>query len=71
MAREAADHLAFGYGIHGCAGQGLARLEAHGIFAALARRVEHFEAGEPVRKLNNTVRGLGSLPVTVRRAVGE
>ena len=69
VARDAADHVAFGYGIHSCAGQGLARLEAHGIFAALARRVEYFEAGEPVRKLNNTVRGLASLPVTVRRAV--
>lgn len=62
--RNPTEHVAFGYGIHGCAGQGLARLEAHGLIAALARRVARIElTGEPKRRLNNIVRGFGHLPV--------
>jgi cytochrome P450 len=69
ITRDASDHLAFGYGLHGCAGQAFARMEAHALFAALADRVETFTAaGPPVRHINNTVRGLGSLPVSVIRA---
>jgi cytochrome P450 len=63
--RDAAGHLSFGYGTHGCAGQGLARLEGHSILSALARRVERFETGTPVRRINQLIRGLGSLPTTV------
>jgi cytochrome P450 len=65
VTRNPLDHLTFGYGLHGCAGQALARLEAHAIFRALAKRVTRFEAGMPVRRLNNVVRGLEHLPVTV------
>lgn len=61
--RDPADHLTFGYGTHGCAGQALAKIEAHAVLRALASRVRRFEVGEPVRHLNNTVRGLSSLPV--------
>ena len=69
--RNPVDHVGFGYGIHGCAGQGLARMEAHAILGALVRRASSIEsAGEPVRKLNNVIRGLASLPVAVR-AGGE
>ncbi|MET8331581.1 cytochrome P450 [Streptomyces sp. NPDC005181] len=65
--RGAVDHLAFGYEIHGCAGQGLARLEGHAALAALAKRVERFEiTSEPTLKLNNSTRALASLPVAVR-----
>ncbi|MEV6001481.1 cytochrome P450 [Streptomyces griseomycini] len=65
--RNPVDHIGFGYGVHGCAGQGLARLEAQAVLGALVRRVSSIElAGEPVRKLNNVIRGLASLPVTVR-----
>lgn len=64
--RNPVDHLAFGYGMHGCAGQGLARLEGHSILAALARRVERFEVGAPVRRINQLIRGLDALPTTVR-----
>ncbi|MDA0159070.1 cytochrome P450 [Solirubrobacter ginsenosidimutans] len=63
--RDASGHVAFGYGVHGCAGQGLARIEAHAILSALARRVESFECGTPQRRLNNAVRGLAALPTTV------
>jgi cytochrome P450 len=60
------DHVAFGHGIHSCAGQGVARLEGAAVLASLARRVERIEpAGEPARHFNNTVRGLASLPVTL------
>ncbi|MEW2395505.1 cytochrome P450 [Streptomyces sp. NPDC046862] len=65
--RNPVDHIGFGYGVHGCAGQGLARLEAQAVLGALVRRVSSIElAGEPVRKLNNVIRGLAALPVTVR-----
>jgi cytochrome P450 len=63
--KEAVAQLGFGYGTHGCAGQGLARMETESILAALARTVTRFELGTPVRALNNTIRALGSLPVTV------
>jgi cytochrome P450 len=66
VTRNPVDHLTFGYGLHGCAGQALARLEAHAIFRALAKRVERFTTGIPVRRLNNVMRGLEHLPVTVR-----
>jgi cytochrome P450 len=66
--RDASGHLGFGYGVHGCAGQGLARIEAHAILGALAVRVRSFECGPPQRRLNNAVRGLSSLPTRVLAA---
>lgn len=68
VTRDASGHLGFGYGVHGCAGQGLARMEAHAIISALADRVKYFHAGEPVRHLNNILRGLQSLPVEIEYA---
>lgn len=64
ISRDASDHLAFGYGIHSCAGQGLARLEVDAAVRALARRVRRFHVGDPVRRLNNVARTLEKLPVT-------
>jgi cytochrome P450 len=66
--RKTTGHLGFGYGIHGCAGQGLARLEGQAILAALARRAKSIEVGEPVREYNNVIRGLKSLPAVVTPA---
>jgi cytochrome P450 len=64
--RNPVDHLGFGYGTHGCAGQGLARLEVTSILTALAARVERFEFdGQPERRVNNITRGWGKLPVRV------
>jgi cytochrome P450 len=68
IGRDASRHLAFGRGIHVCAGQGLARLEAHALLAALAEHVAGFETGEPEHRLNNSVRGLRRLPTTVTPA---
>jgi len=63
---DTTDHLAFGAGAHTCAGLGLAGLEAKALLGALARHaVTLSPAGEPVRRLNNTLRGLAELPVTV------
>jgi 4-methoxybenzoate monooxygenase (O-demethylating) len=62
--RRATGHMTFGTGIHGCVGQAVARLESEAIFGALARRVASFElTGEPTRRLNNTLRGLDTLPL--------
>jgi hypothetical protein len=36
------------------------------LMTAFARRVSRFEVGEPVRAVNNVLRGFVSLPVTVR-----
>jgi cytochrome P450 len=65
--RDASDHLGFGYGLHGCVGQALARLEAHTVLNILADRVVRFVAeSEPQMHLNNTVRGLESFRVSVQ-----
>ncbi|WP_166872660.1 cytochrome P450 [Salinibacterium sp. ZJ450] len=61
--RNPVDHLSFGYGVHACAGQGLARLEAFAVIDALVRRVRLFSVGQPERKINNSSQGLDKLPV--------
>jgi cytochrome P450 len=61
--RNPVDHLSFGYGPHGCAGQGLARLEAHAVIEALATRVQRLVVGEEVRVPSNTTRSIERLPV--------
>ena len=60
---NSATHLAFGAGNHACAGQGLAKLEAHAVFKALARRVRRFELdGPPVRTPYNMTRAFTRVP---------
>ena len=64
ITRNAAGHVGFGAGIHMCVGQVLARLEGEAMLAALARRVRLVEmTGAPVRRYNNTLRGLKALPL--------
>jgi cytochrome P450 len=64
--RRAGGHVAFGMGVHQCVGQPIARLEAELVLAALARRVRRVEfAGDPVPKLNNTLKGWASVPLAV------
>ncbi len=64
ITRRPAGHMAFGSGIHGCVGQVVARLEGELILTGLAKRVKAIElAGAPTRRLNNTLRALGTLPL--------
>lgn len=64
--RRATGHLTFGTGIHGCVGQQVARMELEAVLSALLRRVDRLEfAGEPVRRYNNVLRCLASMPVRV------
>ena len=69
VTRRASGHVAFGAGIHMCVGQMLARLESEMMLTALLARSRRIElAGEPVRKLNNTLRQLAHLPVELTPA---
>ena len=63
--RNPADHVAFGQGIHLCVGAPLARAEIAATLNALVQQVATLECGEPVRRVNNTTRGLQSLPVSL------
>src|ERR1700736_651512 len=64
--RRATGHMTFGTGIHGCVGQAVARLESEAILGALTKRVSSFElTGEPKPRLNNTLRGLDTLPLRI------
>jgi cytochrome P450 len=66
--RAASGNVGFGAGIHVCVGRALARLEGEVILRTLAERVARIElTGEPRRQLNNTLRGLSSLPLRVSR----
>ena len=62
--RQASGHVGFGFGIHQCLGQMVARLEAEMILNALIPRVESFRlTGPPKRRLNNTLHAIAGLPV--------
>jgi 4-methoxybenzoate monooxygenase (O-demethylating) len=64
--RNASGHVGFGMGIHRCVGQTVARVEGEIVLAALARQVGRIDlTGQPQRKLNNTLRAWGSLPVAI------
>ncbi|MBR1122693.1 cytochrome P450 [Bradyrhizobium lablabi] len=69
ITRRTSGHVGYGSGIHMCVGQLVARLEGEVMMAALARKVASIEiTGEVQRRYNNTLRGLESLPVTIRPA---
>src|SRR3954463_9616977 len=69
ITRRTSGHVGYGSGIHMCVGQLVARLEGESMMAALARKVSSIEITGPVkRRYNNTLRGLTSLPVTIRPA---
>jgi hypothetical protein len=66
LSRDPSGHVGFGMGIHQCAGQHVARLEAESLLTALARRVATIELDGPtVRHHNNTLRAWESIQVRV------
>jgi 4-methoxybenzoate monooxygenase (O-demethylating) len=65
--RTTSGHLGFGFGIHQCLGQMMARMEAEVLLEALVPRVAGFRlTDEPVRRINNTLHALSGLQVEVR-----
>jgi cytochrome P450 len=67
--RKCSGHMGYGIGVHNCVGQVIARMEGEAVFRALAARVASWHLdGEPRPRLNNTLRGLETLPVHVESA---
>ena len=65
--RNDAKHLAFGFGVHACLGQYLARMEMTALYRELLNRVGHIElAGQPKHVQSTFVGGLKSLPIRYR-----
>ena len=67
ISRKTLGHVGFGHGIHVCVGQMLARLEAQVLLTSLVERVDRIAlTGKPTWRLNNTLHGVDSLPVSLR-----
>ena len=66
--RGARHHVAFGYGIHQCLGQNLARMELDVVFRTLFRRIPGLklavDVGDLPFKDDANIYGLYRLPVT-------
>ncbi|MCX5384096.1 cytochrome P450 [Streptomyces sp. NBC_00083] len=66
--RSARHHLSFGYGVHQCLGQNLARLELEVILTVLFDRIPTLRLAVPVEQLTlrpgTTIQGVNELPVT-------
>lgn len=59
--RAAKDHVAFGNGVHRCAGAHLAELEMHCLLAAMVRKVTTIEVGDPEPFPSNMLAGFASV----------
>lgn len=69
ISRQTSGHVGFGFGIHQCLGQMIARQESEVVLEVLSQRVASITpAGEPQRRLNNTLFAMKSLPVTIEPA---
>ena len=68
LGREARNHVAFGFGVHQCLGQPLARLELQAVYGTLYRRIPNLRlAVDPADvplKHDGFVYGVYELPVT-------
>lgn len=66
--RSARHHLAFGFGIHQCLGQNLARVELEIAFQSLLARLPDLRLAVPAAEIRmkpgDTIQGLVDLPVT-------
>lgn len=63
--RAPQEQLAFGTGVHMCAGMHLAQLEMRCLFDALARKVARISVGSVGRELHNVLHGLSSMELTL------
>ena len=69
ITRSTVGHVGYGAGVHACVGMLLARMEGECVLSALARKVSAIEpAGPAVRRHNNTLRALSSLPLRLLRS---
>jgi cytochrome P450 len=67
ITREPNRHMAFGFGVHQCAGMSLARLEGRVAIGAFVQRFPHYRlACEPVRGGRARFRGFASVRCDVR-----
>jgi cytochrome P450 len=68
LQRKAKTHLSFGFGIHQCIGQQLARVELQEVYARLFKRIPSLQLAVPFDsvsfKHNGLVYGVQQLPVT-------
>jgi 4-methoxybenzoate monooxygenase (O-demethylating) len=66
VTRRSVGHLAFGYGIHRCVGEMLAKVETETLLNRLVERVASISPAGPAElRLNNTIRGFERLPLTL------
>lgn len=64
ISRSCSGQVAFGFGIHQCLGQMVARRETELVLKALVEQVAEIHlTGEPMPNMSNAVQGLQSLPV--------
>ncbi|MEU6715714.1 cytochrome P450 [Nonomuraea sp. NPDC046802] len=66
--REARHHVAFGFGVHQCLGQSLARMELQVVYSTLYRRIPTLRAAADLDQIpfkhDGSVYGVYELPVT-------
>lgn len=68
ITRDARDHVAFGFGVHQCLGQHLARLELQVAFTKLLSRFPNLALAIPESELefrNSMIYGVKAVPVTL------
>lgn len=64
ITRNAGGHVGFGFGIHQCLGQMVARMESEAVLDALIPRVAEIRPTAPAEiRLNNTLHALAKVPV--------
>ena len=67
LRRRTVGHVGYGFGIHVCVGQVVARMEGEAVLGAVARHAREIElVGRPTRRYNNSIRSFETLPLALR-----
>ena len=67
LRRRTVGHVGYGFGIHVCVGQVVARMEGEAVLGAVARHAREIElVGRPTRRYNNSIRSFETLPLAFR-----